>query len=388
MIMKGLYMNKINPLPFFTLFIFLIFTLTTCGSSNEKSSDFTIIYVITTIASLLLLIGYSCLIKKKDLWFCLLFSAVFIVNFGYLSLAISKTLEEALLANRIAYLGSVFLPLTMLMIIMNICKIKSNKIFSGLLFCISVIVFIFAASPGYSNIYYKKVSFKIEHGVSILEKEYGSWHKIYLFYLLIYFGLIILTIAYAIKTKKIHSGIQAGIIAAAVFVNISVWGLEQVIKLNFELLSITYIISELFLLCFNLLFQENKVLSFNELNNNSITDTTQPKDKDFNEVSETNTNKDGICVDKNCPNNTKKKEFISNEQQYFESQLKFLTPKELEIYEFYINGYKPKDIILQLNITENTLKYHNKNIYSKLGINSRKQLLEYANSIKESDTSQ
>ena len=31
-----------------------------------------------------------------------------------------------------------------------------------------------------------------------------------------------------------------------------------------------------------------------------------------------------------------------------------------------------------LDITENTLKYHNKNIYSKLGISSRKQLLRYA----------
>lgn len=206
--------------------------------------------------------------------------------------------------------------------------------------------------------------------------------------MLIYFSLIILTIAYAIKTKKIHSGIQVGIIATAVFVNISVWGLEQVIKLDFELLSISYIISELFLLCFNLLFRENKVLSFNELNNNSMTDTTQTKDKDFNEVSETDTNKDEICADKNSSNNTIKKEFISNEQQYFEAQLKYLTPKELEIYELYINGKKSKDIMLQLSITENTLKYHNKNIYSKLGINSRKQLLEHANSIKESDASQ
>ena len=29
-------------------------------------------------------------------------------------------------------------------------------------------------------------------------------------------------------------------------------------------------------------------------------------------------------------------------------------------------------------INQNTLKYHNKNIYSKLGVTSRKQLLEYA----------
>ena len=36
-----------------------------------------------------------------------------------------------------------------------------------------------------------------------------------------------------------------------------------------------------------------------------------------------------------------------------------------------------KDIISQLGITENTLKYHNKNIYSKLGVKTRKELLQY-----------
>jgi DNA-binding CsgD family transcriptional regulator len=29
----------------------------------------------------------------------------------------------------------------------------------------------------------------------------------------------------------------------------------------------------------------------------------------------------------------------------------------------------------QLNIKENTLKFHNKNIYGKLGVSSRKQLI-------------
>lgn len=36
----------------------------------------------------------------------------------------------------------------------------------------------------------------------------------------------------------------------------------------------------------------------------------------------------------------------------------------------------PKEVTNRLNITENTLKYHNKNIYGKLGIKSRKELLQ------------
>ena len=41
-----------------------------------------------------------------------------------------------------------------------------------------------------------------------------------------------------------------------------------------------------------------------------------------------------------------------------------------------------KDIMIELNIKENTLKFHNKNLYSKLGVSSRKQLLEVYRAIK------
>ena len=52
------------------------------------------------------------------------------------------------------------------------------------------------------------------------------------------------------------------------------------------------------------------------------------------------------------------------------------------IYTFYIEGKTTKEIREKLNITENTLKYHNKNIYSKLGVCSRKELVEVAKTIK------
>ena len=40
----------------------------------------------------------------------------------------------------------------------------------------------------------------------------------------------------------------------------------------------------------------------------------------------------------------------------------------------------------ELNIKENTLKFHNKNLYSKLGVSSRKQLLEIYRTIKATNT--
>lgn len=63
--------------------------------------------------------------------------------------------------------------------------------------------------------------------------------------------------------------------------------------------------------------------------------------------------------------------------QMFIDNLATLTPKEEDIFNLYVQGCSTKDIISQLGITENTLKYHNKNIYSKLGVKTRKELLQY-----------
>ena len=79
----------------------------------------TIAYSIIFALSLLLPIGYYIFVskKQKEPWLLLLYVSVCIVNLGYLLLSASRTLEFALFANKVAYLGQVFIPLCMFMII-------------------------------------------------------------------------------------------------------------------------------------------------------------------------------------------------------------------------------------------------------------------------------
>ena len=64
-------------------------------------------------------------------------------------------------------------------------------------------------------------------------------------------------------------------------------------------------------------------------------------------------------------------------------QLPNLTASERAIYDCYLRGMSTKEVLSEMSISENTLKFHNKNIYGKLGVSSRKQLLEYAKAIEE-----
>lgn len=62
----------------------------------------------------------------------------------------------------------------------------------------------------------------------------------------------------------------------------------------------------------------------------------------------------------------------------FCDNLSSLTPKEHEIFDLYLDGKTGKEIQEFLSINQNTMKYHNRNIYDKLGVRSRKELLKYA----------
>lgn len=332
--------------------------LSGCSSVGDGSASLSIIYGVVAVLSALLLIGCLFLVRQKRQWFALLFSSVLVVNIGYTVLSASSCLEMALWANRVSYLGSVFLPLAMLMIILNITNTRTKRWVPISLFSLAVVVFLIAASPGILPIYYKEVSFEVVNGVSTLVKVYGPLHPLYLVYLLGYFCAMVAVIIRASIKKTFDSTAHAVVIAMAVFVNIGVWFIEQISSMDFEFLSVSYIITELFLCGVHMVMNENQRLR----------ELVQQKEEALRTTSTDDSRSDRI---------------VSSEMmEYFAQGLDTLTSQERQIYEAYLSGTSTKDIMIELNIKENTLKFHNKNLYSKLGVSSRKQLLEVYRAIK------
>lgn len=343
--------------------LLLIPYLTGCNSIGEKAASLSNIYGASAVLSGLLLVGCCLVLRKKRQWFILLFSSVLIVNIGYTFLSLSTCLEAALWANRVSYLGSVFLPFAMLMIILHVTNTRCKKWVSVALFALAVIMFLIAASPGILPIYYKEVSFRIVDGAGVLVKVYGPLHPLYLFYLVGYFGAMIVVILRASVKNTIDSTAHAIIIAIAVFVNIGVWLIEQLTSIDFEFLSISYIISELFLLGVHLVMNEMQRLH----------ELVRQKEEALQETA-----------------GKKPQKAVHLSQDTIESfihGLETLTPTERIIYNAYLDGKSSKEVMSELSIKENTLKFHNKNLYGKLGITSRKQLLSIAAQLKKDSTS-
>ena len=305
-----------------------------------------IIYGLIVLLSLLLASGYLVLVREKENWLIWLYFSAFIANLGYFALSVSKALEEALLANRLGYLGSVFLPLCMLMTLVKVCKLEMPRIMMYILIGISMVIFLITATQGYLNWYYKEVSFTIVDGVAKLEKVYGPLHKLYYVYLFLAFLAMIGAIFMALLKKKITSYAHAGVLAVVVLFNILIWLVEQFVKTGFEFLSVSYVMSGLLLLFLYSMIQDY--------------------DKLIEQIR--NSEKEGPVFDF---------EKIENELP----EMGTLSNREKEVFQMLLTDKKRKEIADELCITENTVKKHTSNIFVKLDVSSRAELLDKIKSI-------
>ena len=75
--------------------------------------------------------------------------------------------------------------------------------------------------------------------------------------------------------------------------------------------------------------------------------------------------------------NACRNESVSESFQTFVDSIPTLTNTERRIFDGYVAGLRSREIVEQLDIKDSTLRYHNKNIYNKLGVTSLKELQQF-----------
>ena len=350
------------------VFVFISSSFSVSAASvntvDKAAINKTVVYMITTAIAFALLIGYTVFVDKKESVFVFLFVAVFVINLGYAFGSASTTLSEALLANKISYTGAVFLPLLMLIIIMDECRYKHSKIFIGILLCISGGIFFLTMTPGYLPWYYESVELIFVNGGASLAKEYGPMHSLYLYYLVLYFSLMIATSVWAIIKRKSTTRIVPITLLVLVFGNILIWFTEQHVNFNFEFLSISYLVTELCLLI---------VYSIMNLYEEKL-----PCQNCSTACNNTNNEKINISAD-NFDSG-----LIPDMDDIIKAwpQVAQLTNREMEVFKEIILNKKRRDIAEELCVSENTVKKHTSNIFTKLEISSRAEIMNILLKIK------
>ena len=323
---------------------------------GAKTGNMALVYGAVAMMSVLLLIGYLLWEKKKEKRFVFLFSCVATANLGYFLQAVSASLFGAMMANRISYLGAAYSMLAMLLIIMNVCQVNQPKLQKRILFGITTLAFLLAASGDWLGLYYKAVSIENINGMTRLVKDYGPLHILYPVYLLSYFVVMVGTILYAIKNNKLTSSKYAGFLLAVALCNLIVWGVEQFIDVDFEFLSVSYIVTEVMLLLFYGLLRDYGIVQpggalvsvqmLTDLNTRKINPGALPPG-------------------------------MEDMFHSFAEKVKTLSSAERRILNYYIDGYEIAEIPDLAFISIHTVKKHNRSIYQKLNVSSRDELMLY-----------
>ena len=321
-----------------------------------KSGNMTFVYGAVAMLSVLLLIGYLLWEKKKERRFMVLFSCVAVVNCGYFLQAVAHTLTGAMMANRLSYLGAAYSMLVMLLIIMDVCQIRRVKWVTGLLVAVSTLAFLLAASGDWLGLYYKAVSMETVNGMTRLIKDYGPLHILYTVYLLSYFILMVAVILHAAKMGKLASPKYAVFLVAIALCNLMVWAVEQFIDVDFEFLSVSYIVTEVMLL-----------LIFSMLRDYGI---VQPGGAVVSVQMLTQLNTRQAAAGELPPD-------MEDLFHAFAEKVKTLSSAERRILGYYIDGHETADIPDLAFISIHTVKKHNRSIYQKLEVASRDELMLY-----------
>ena len=116
--------------------------------------------------------------KHFDAHISLIFAFIPLTNLAYAMMAHSRTLEGALTAAKITYIGGCFLSLFITQSIFGLCHINLKRWMSAGLMIMCLTSYAFALSMGNAPYFYRTVSFEMDSGMGRLVKTYGFGHTL------------------------------------------------------------------------------------------------------------------------------------------------------------------------------------------------------------------
>lgn len=211
--------------------------------------------MITFIYNIVFLISVLCAVMYVYMWhkhydvnFTMIFTLIPIACVGYMLLAHSTTVEEALVATKIAYIGGSFLELFMLYSIFNLCHIPIKKWIRTGLFVINALVYAATLTAGYNTVFYKSATLtRTRFGVKLI-KEYGVMHTIFYVVIVVYFVIGMVAMGYSWYKKTVSRRVIAMLVIpnvisfATFFLGKYVWGEADVVPVAYVIAEGVYLL--------------------------------------------------------------------------------------------------------------------------------------------------
>ncbi len=210
-------------------------------------------YLLTTILALLnLTILIFKFEEKRSIYYVTIIEMLMAVSCaGYLTLALSTSLTEAVLSKKIYYVGGCFIPPVLFFAMCTVCNIKVAKWLRNVLFAYSFIVYGMILTIGYNDLYYTNMYLDKFYNVTTLEYEYGIAHT---FFNVILYGYMVAELIlliyclykkYSVSRKNLWAFIMLEVVNTVFFV------VGRYMDAAFEIMPLLYVVDGWILLYMN-----------------------------------------------------------------------------------------------------------------------------------------
>lgn len=187
--------------------------------------------------------------RRNSVYLLLAFVVMIISIYGYIAFVLSKELNEAILANKITYIGGIFLPVLILLHIFSRYYGSTKKRIAIPLIVVATTLLIFTSTAGYTDFYYSSVELQFTpDNIPYLTKEYGIGHHFYLGYLVCYAISCIVLVIFLSTKKKVISYKNLFILSITVTSCILIYLVERLFSIEIELMPFIYATSSILLL--------------------------------------------------------------------------------------------------------------------------------------------
>ena len=178
--------------------------------------------------------------------FTMVFTLVPVACLGYLLFSFVTTLEGAIMAQQVIYIGGIFLQLFILFSILNLCHIDLPRWIRPIPLVCCTVVYVSVLTIGHTDDFYRNVTFGMVDGVPHLSKEYGFMHTA--FYVLVAAFLLtgLTVILYSwIRKKEISRRFLLLLVIPDVICVLTYFFVLKILGSVLDLVPLGYIIAEL-----------------------------------------------------------------------------------------------------------------------------------------------
>ena len=205
-----------------------------------------VVYLGLFVFVMILLVIYAGRWQKGfSVYFTLIFTIIPVAVLGTYYLSVSKTADEALNAQKIVYVGGVFLVYFFTLAILDLCNISVPKWIRVLVLLDSGLMFLIIQTTEYTGLFYTKYSLSIVNDGVYLERAYGPMHSVYVFTMGIYMVVVLISVLYSLCFKKNVPKKRAVLLLVVEGICFDAYVVEKTIDLNLSLSVLSYAIAEI-----------------------------------------------------------------------------------------------------------------------------------------------